>query len=125
MESGYHIVTIYVNETSWAHVWRLRSHYLGTGYDTLVGRTSPLHTRWLFGYASVEVFIHVSLCDRAGQIGESGALGREGWGAAGGYSEAPRWYPLPASIKDGVILAPVSKFSIVPTACRVLWGPVN
>jgi hypothetical protein len=34
MESGYHIVTIRVNETSWAHVWRLRSHYLGTGYDT-------------------------------------------------------------------------------------------
>jgi hypothetical protein len=22
-----------VNETSWAHVWRLRSLYLGTGYD--------------------------------------------------------------------------------------------
>jgi ribonuclease HI len=35
MESGYHIVTIRVNETSWAHVWRLRSHYLGTGYDNL------------------------------------------------------------------------------------------
>jgi hypothetical protein len=33
MESVYHIVTIRVNETSWAHVWRLRSHYLGTGYD--------------------------------------------------------------------------------------------
>jgi hypothetical protein len=33
MEFGYHIVTIRVNETSWAHVWRLHSHYLGTGYD--------------------------------------------------------------------------------------------
>jgi hypothetical protein len=33
MESVYHIVTIRVNETSWAHVWRLRSRYLGTGYD--------------------------------------------------------------------------------------------
>jgi hypothetical protein len=33
MESVYHIVTIRVNETSRAHVWRLRSHYLGTGYD--------------------------------------------------------------------------------------------
>jgi hypothetical protein len=33
MESVYHIVTIRVNETSWAHVWRLHSHYLGTGYD--------------------------------------------------------------------------------------------
>jgi hypothetical protein len=29
----YHIVTIRVNETSWAHVWRLRFRYLGTGYD--------------------------------------------------------------------------------------------
>jgi hypothetical protein len=35
MESVYHIVTIRVNETSWAHVWRLRSHYLRTGYDML------------------------------------------------------------------------------------------
>jgi hypothetical protein len=33
MESVYHIVTIRVNETSWAHVWRLCSLYLGTGYD--------------------------------------------------------------------------------------------
>jgi hypothetical protein len=33
MESVYHIVTVRVNETSWAHVWRLRSGYLGTGYD--------------------------------------------------------------------------------------------
>jgi hypothetical protein len=36
MESVYHIVTIHVNETSWAHIWRLRSRYLGTGYDRLV-----------------------------------------------------------------------------------------
>jgi hypothetical protein len=34
IESIYHIVTISVNETSWAHVWRLRFRYLGTGYDT-------------------------------------------------------------------------------------------
>jgi hypothetical protein len=34
MESVYHIVTIHVNETSWAHVWRLHSLYLRTGYDT-------------------------------------------------------------------------------------------
>jgi hypothetical protein len=33
MEFVYHIVTIRVNETSWAHVWRLHSGYLGTGYD--------------------------------------------------------------------------------------------
>jgi hypothetical protein len=34
MTSVYHIVTIRVNETSWAHVWRLHFRYLGTGYDT-------------------------------------------------------------------------------------------
>jgi hypothetical protein len=31
MTSVYHIVTIRVNETSWAHVWRLRFRYLGMG----------------------------------------------------------------------------------------------
>jgi hypothetical protein len=41
MESVYHGVTIRVNETSWAHVWRLRSRYLGTGYDTLHGSALP------------------------------------------------------------------------------------
>jgi hypothetical protein len=34
MASVYHIIAIRVNETSWAHVWRLRFHYLRTGYDT-------------------------------------------------------------------------------------------
>jgi hypothetical protein len=34
MESIYHIVTIRVNETSWAHVWRLHSLCLRTGYNT-------------------------------------------------------------------------------------------
>jgi hypothetical protein len=29
----YHIVTIHVNETSWAHVWRLHFCYLETGCD--------------------------------------------------------------------------------------------
>jgi hypothetical protein len=38
MESVYHIVTIPVNETSWAHVWRLRSRYLGMGYDKNLGQ---------------------------------------------------------------------------------------
>jgi hypothetical protein len=33
MTSVYHIVTIRVNETSRAHVWRLRFRYLETGYD--------------------------------------------------------------------------------------------
>jgi hypothetical protein len=40
MEFVYHFVTICVNETSWAHVWRLRSRYLETGYDrSLVHRS--------------------------------------------------------------------------------------
>jgi hypothetical protein len=34
MESVYHIVAIRVDETSWAHIWRLRSRYLRMGYDT-------------------------------------------------------------------------------------------
>jgi hypothetical protein len=34
MESVYHIVTIRVNKISCTHVWRLRSCYLGMGYDT-------------------------------------------------------------------------------------------
>jgi hypothetical protein len=29
--------TIRVNEISWAHVWRLHSLYLGTGYDKWYG----------------------------------------------------------------------------------------
>jgi hypothetical protein len=33
MEYVYHIVAVRVNETSWAHVWRIRSRYLRTGYD--------------------------------------------------------------------------------------------
>jgi hypothetical protein len=33
----YHIVTIRVNKTSWAHVWRLHFRYLGTGYDNDLG----------------------------------------------------------------------------------------
>jgi hypothetical protein len=42
MESVYHIVTIHVNKTSWAHVWRLHSLYLETGYDTIVSRQGLL-----------------------------------------------------------------------------------
>jgi hypothetical protein len=34
MEYVYHIVAIRVNETSWVHLWRLRSRYLGTGCDS-------------------------------------------------------------------------------------------
>jgi hypothetical protein len=42
MESVYHIVTIRVNETSWAHIWRLHSCYLRTGYDRRRGISTVL-----------------------------------------------------------------------------------
>jgi hypothetical protein len=47
MESVYHIVTIRVNETSWAHVWRLHSRYLGTGYDSMKKKESLLEFLWI------------------------------------------------------------------------------
>jgi hypothetical protein len=37
------------------------------------------------------VFVYVCCCDRAGQIGKSGSLEREGWGEGRGYCEVPRW----------------------------------
>jgi hypothetical protein len=49
MESVYHIVTIRVNETSWAHVWRLRFRYLGTGYDS-----------WRWDMSCIQSVNHVS-----------------------------------------------------------------
>jgi hypothetical protein len=38
-------------------------------------------------------YVYLLVCwrDRAGQLGDSGALGREGWGEGHGYSEVPRW----------------------------------
>jgi hypothetical protein len=42
MESVYHIVAVRVNETTWAHVCRLRSRYLGTGYDSKSSLTLTL-----------------------------------------------------------------------------------
>jgi hypothetical protein len=42
MESVYHIVAIRVNEISWAHIWRLRSRYLGMGYDISVAEKASL-----------------------------------------------------------------------------------
>jgi hypothetical protein len=33
----------------------------------------------------------VCWCDRAGQIGVSESLRREGWGEGRGYCEVPRW----------------------------------
>jgi hypothetical protein len=43
MESVYHIVTICVNKTSYAHVWRLHSRYLGMGYDRPTEANRLLH----------------------------------------------------------------------------------
>jgi hypothetical protein len=39
----------------------------------------------------VKVYVYVYWCDRAGQIGKSGSLEREGWGESRGYSKIPRW----------------------------------
>jgi hypothetical protein len=43
MESIYHIVAIRVNETSWAHVWRLCFLYLGTEYDILAHQAQQVY----------------------------------------------------------------------------------
>jgi hypothetical protein len=45
MESVYHIVAIRVNETSWAHVWRLRFRYLAMGYDIKIAYNPCEHSR--------------------------------------------------------------------------------
>jgi hypothetical protein len=37
------------------------------------------------------VYVHVRYCDRVGQLGESGSLGKEGWGEGHDYSEVSRW----------------------------------
>jgi hypothetical protein len=60
MESVYYIVAIRVNKTSWAHVWRLRSRYLGTGYD-IIG--PPHSSSWLdlLGQADLALKL-LSLC---------------------------------------------------------------
>jgi hypothetical protein len=55
MESVYHIVTIRVNETSWAHVWRLRSLYLGTGYD--IHPSCSIHVYTAQGHALIFVLV--------------------------------------------------------------------
>jgi hypothetical protein len=49
MKSVYHIVTIRVNETSWAHVWRLCSRYLGTGYDSYPTIPAVMYTGIVYG----------------------------------------------------------------------------
>jgi hypothetical protein len=62
MEFVYHIVTICVNETSWAHIWRLRSRYLGTGYDIFIACSvvSALifSKEYLYSLLSISGLIH-------------------------------------------------------------------
>jgi hypothetical protein len=57
MEPVYHFVTIRVNETSWAHIWRLRSSYRGTGYD-----------RWWSGHRQAELGVATGN-NRGGAVG--------------------------------------------------------
>jgi hypothetical protein len=61
MESVYHIVTIRVNETSWTHVWRLRSRYLGTGYDNPTQRAMSC---CLYKYRSRPIITMVNQINR-------------------------------------------------------------
>jgi hypothetical protein len=37
------------------------------------------------------IYTDVCYCDQAGQLGESGTLGREGWGEGREYSEVQKW----------------------------------
>jgi hypothetical protein len=57
------------------------------------------------------MFMHCG-CDRAGQIGKSVSLRREGWGEDRVYSEVLRWYPPLVSIKDRTILAPIASLNL-------------
>jgi hypothetical protein len=49
-----------------------------------------LYTRRLVMDMLSRGYIHICLCHWVGQIGESGALGREGWRVGRGYSEVLR-----------------------------------
>jgi hypothetical protein len=61
MESVYHIVAIRVNETSWAHVWRLRSRYLGMGYAiTRIEISFPENFRSIWVVVIVLEFLSVA-----------------------------------------------------------------
>jgi hypothetical protein len=51
-------------------------------------------------------------CERAGQLGEMGSLGREGWGEGRGCSEVPRWYPPSVSVKNHTVLAPMANLEL-------------
>jgi hypothetical protein len=51
-------------------------------------------------------------CDRGGELGESCSRRREGRGEGCSYSEVLRWQPPPVSIKDCVVLALMTSFSL-------------
>jgi hypothetical protein len=57
MESVYHIVTIRVNETSWAHVCRLRFCYLRMGYD----RVDDLPIMVSYPVTTLMLFVHLHI----------------------------------------------------------------
>jgi hypothetical protein len=42
------------------------------------------------GYIYIYIYVYVCCCDQAGQLRESGSLGRDGWREGHAYSEAPR-----------------------------------
>jgi hypothetical protein len=72
LEFVYHIVTIRVNETSWAHVWRLHFRYLGTGYDR---DGSPklslvINNKLSAGWTKVWFYCHVP-CRQSSEGGKS------------------------------------------------------
>jgi hypothetical protein len=62
MESVYHIVAICVNETSWAHVWRLHFRYLGTGYDSIVHKTFSDHISDLVEVYVDDIVVRIKSC---------------------------------------------------------------
>jgi hypothetical protein len=87
MEYVYRIVAIRVNETSWAHVWWLCSHYLGTGCDTLcpvrwVPHDVADRPSMLFGSREVDVSRALWFVPPKDPLGIGGPVfhGQEWWG---------------------------------------------
>jgi hypothetical protein len=67
MESVYHIVTIRVNETSWAHIWWLCSHYLEMGYDIGTGGMSHHLIMVLFSSGLILGLLSIEVCTDLGK----------------------------------------------------------
>jgi hypothetical protein len=62
-------------------------------------------------------------CDRAGQFGKRGSLEREGRGECCDNSEVSRLYPLPVSVKDRAVLAPMTIFELCTDRMSCFMGP--